>query len=202
MPSVGEHGQRLAAVRRQNLDNLRSAQQEIWNDRDLSELARAVVGLTGSQELLTEYEYWGKRVEAHLEEPAIKLTYDGIKGDLRGAIGGIIRGKVSVQRQGNGPERGRSAVHIGIPVYSVWESSAREPHAESRRSSGAVLLEAGCIRSPGKADAEGVVGLYDAESPADILIGWEELYESEHWTSLKGLTLAIQQAPRSLNPTR
>jgi hypothetical protein len=200
MPSLGEHGQRLAAVRKQNLDNIRRAQQEIWNDRDLSELARAVVGLTGSQELLTEYEHWAKRVEAHLDEPAIKLSYDDKKGDLRGAIGGIIRGKVSVQRQGSGPERGRNAAHIGIPVYSVWESSAREPHAEPRRSDGSVLLEAGCIRSPGTADMDGVPGLYDAESPADILIGWEELYDSEHWASMRGLTLAIQRAPRDLAP--
>jgi hypothetical protein len=201
MASLKEYEHSLAAVKRQNVYKLRSALQDIWTDKGLPEMARAVMGLTGSGELLTEYDHWAIRVRDHHDEPAVRPHINKKDGELLGATGGIIRGNVHIQRQGAGPGRGRCDSFFGIPVYSLWDASAKEQYDQPRKAGGAVMLEAGQITCPGRLDEDGVESLYSAEHPTDLLIGWEELYDSEYWTSLRGLTLTLQRTPKTLNPS-
>ena len=98
-----------------HLENVRGLRKHAWEDRDgqLSELESAVLGLSGSVELLNKYINAHKRIRAMYGEPVISIeTIDDPNGTgqerhIRSGQAGIISGDLRVVRgltPSDGPE--------------------------------------------------------------------------------------------------
>lgn len=128
---------KLEASEKRHLTRVRGLRRDILADESLGDLDRAVLGMTGSQERLTEYQDLARKIGAQAGHPIIAIeAFD--EGKVRKAKAGIIDGDLEVEinryddRYGEKLSMPEYSAELSVPVNPILSYAWYKPeHRES-----------------------------------------------------------------------